>query len=299
MIFLLLNIICSTIIVVVFKLIGNLKINTNNTIVFNYITACILGLLLNKSTSNWTFSFGEPWVYIALVIGSFFVLLFHLIAFTSQKVGIGTASISAKMSMVIPIIFSVLWYKEETSFVKYAGIILALVSVFLIVFRNSEKKIDRRFIILPIILFVGTGLVDILMKYSQQEYISDEKLPMFSSVLFGVAAIIGVGYNFVVSKNFGGYLSLRSIFAGLILGCANFGSVYFFILALSHSKLDSSVVFGLNNTGVVGLSVLIGVLAFSEKLSKLNWVGVALAVIAIAMLSTLTKVLTLFINLSC
>jgi multidrug transporter EmrE-like cation transporter len=75
-------------------------------------------------------------------------------------------------------------------------------------------------------------------------------------------------------------------FWGIVLGIVNFGSIYLLVSALNHVnnngiRTDSSVIFGLNNIGIVGLSVLVGLLIFSEKLKLINWIGIALSVVSI------------------
>ena len=45
--------------------------------------------------------------------------------------------------------------------------------------------------------------------------------------------------------------------------------------------MDSSVIFGVNNIGIVALSVLIGLWFFKEKLLFLNWLGILLSAVAL------------------
>jgi multidrug transporter EmrE-like cation transporter len=54
---------------------------------------------------------------------------------------------------------------------------------------------------------------------------------------------------------------------------------------VSGTGIDSSIVFGINNTGIVVLSVLTGYLVFNEKLRMINYLGIMLSIIAILMFS--------------
>jgi multidrug transporter EmrE-like cation transporter len=49
--------------------------------------------------------------------------------------------------------------------------------------------------------------------------------------------------------------------------------------------IDSSVVFGINNIGIVGLSVLLGVLIFRERLSWINMLGIMVCIAATILLA--------------
>ena len=71
---------------------------------------------------------------------------------------------------------------------------------------------------------------------------------------------------------------------GLILGLLNFGATYFLLLAMSH--FESSVLFPTVNMSVVVLSALTGLILFHEKLSRVNWIGIGLAVLAILMITS-------------
>ncbi len=82
----------------------------------------------------------------------------------------------------------------------------------------------------------------------------------------------------------------NAVFWGACLGLVNFGSIYFLVKALDHHDpvkgiIDSSVIFGINNIGIVSLSVLLGILLFREKLSKVNAAGMALCITAIIILA--------------
>jgi uncharacterized membrane protein len=72
---------------------------------------------------------------------------------------------------------------------------------------------------------------------------------------------------------------------GILLGIVNYFGVLFFIKALGTNIFDSSIIFGINNIGIVILSVLLGLLLFKEKLSSINLIGVFISIIAIFMLS--------------
>ncbi|MCD6366148.1 MAG: hypothetical protein J7L46_01265, partial [Bacteroidales bacterium] len=74
-------------------------------------------------------------------------------------------------------------------------------------------------------------------------------------------------------------------FFGILLGLVNFGTIYFLIATLNSGIFPSAVIFGVNNTGIVLLSFLFGLLFFKEKLLKINMVGIILSIAAIFMLT--------------
>jgi multidrug transporter EmrE-like cation transporter len=75
---------------------------------------------------------------------------------------------------------------------------------------------------------------------------------------------------------------IRNIVFGLSLGIPNYLSILFVLKSLN--KMDSSLVFPILNIGVVVLSALVGWGYYKEQLSKLNWLGVILAIVSICIL---------------
>jgi len=285
MLFLLLNILSSTIIALVFKFIDNLKVNTFKVIVINYLVAASLGFLLNDAEIGIADIFRGTWVYLSVIIGVLFIAMLYLIAVSTQKAGITVTTISMRMSVVVPIGFSILFYQEEISSIKIIGIIVALVAVLLSVYKERSEKVKISFVILPIIIFLGAGLVDSLVKFSQEEFLDDAVIPIFSAILFSVSALIGLIITFTKPSELKYLINKKVLIWGILLGIANFGTVFFFINALNNAPLDSSVIFGINHIGIVSLSIVMALIIFKEKLNKVNWIGIILSLLSIITLS--------------
>jgi drug/metabolite transporter (DMT)-like permease len=188
------------------------------------------------------------------------------------------------MSVVIPILFSVFYFSEKTSFLKASGLILAVLAVFLTSYRPIKKKNSFILIVLPLSIFFGSGITDSIVKYAQTYFVPNGLTLLFSSVVFLSALVTGLIYMLLNPKTVSKSISIAELIGGTILGIANFCSLYFFIRALNNSKLDSSVIFGLNNLFIVLFSILIGYALFQEKLSKVNFAGIFMAMTSILIL---------------
>jgi len=70
----------------------------------------------------------------------------------------------------------------------------------------------------------------------------------------------------------------------LVLGVINYGSIIFLVLAYDSGMMQKSALLPVNNLGVVLVSALVAVLLFKERLTRFNWLGVALSVVALALL---------------
>jgi len=285
MIPLILSILSSTLILLIFKISERIKIDVFSIIVINYLAASLLGFFLNNLSFQEIDWSEANWLFFAFVIGFFFIIMFFIIGLSTQKAGIGVTSIASKMSVVIPMLFSIVVYSEIISGIKCAGIIIALFAVVFSVYKKREKSVDYKHIYLPVALFFGIGIIDSLVKYSQAEYIDDALLPMFTAGSFSMAFISGIVLTIFRKVPLKRFLNLKSVIAGTLLGSANFGSMYFLIKALNTNVLDSSVIFAINNIGIIALSIMFGLIFFNEKITRLNWIGIIFSFLAIFILA--------------
>lgn len=285
MIYLLLSILSSTIIFILFKLFDRYKLNTLQAIVTNYIVACLLGISLNTNSFSIETIINSQWFYGALSLGFLFIFIFNVMALTAQRNGLSVASVATKMSVVIPVVFGIYVYNESTHFQKLLGIFLALIAVVLVSIKPKSNVRLKNNLLLPFIVFLGSGIIDTSIKYLETNYLEDNGIPLFSATIFCVAGIIGLGVLIrkKIKKEF--TFNKLSLVGGSVLGIVNYGSIYYLLKALDHESLESSIIFTVNNVSIVMLSALIGLIVFHEKLSIKNWFGVGLAIASILLVT--------------
>jgi len=285
MIYLLLSIVSSTLIFLFFKLFEKYKIDNFQAIVFNYITATTVGLLISDVNIDIGSMVYEKWFIVAIITGVMFISMFNVIAVTTQKIGVAVASVSSKVSLIIPVFLAVFLYGDDMPFIKIFGIALAVISVFLTFYSNEKNNSLGRLWILPVVLFLGTGLLDTAMKFTQAALLSEDDFNSFSSVLFFVAGLIGfIVLIFKVVYN-GEIIKKKNVIAGICLGFPNYGSIYFLLQTFEHGNMDSSVVFPINNMSIVVFSAILAFVFFKEKLSLINWLGICASLLAIGIIS--------------
>jgi len=254
--------------------------------------ASILGFLINSGDLSVTELKRAEWLPISIVIGILFIILFFLIAFSSRKAGISITTVASKMSVIFPIIFSLLIDPaDRLSLVKAAAILCAIAGVALTVYKPRKRSMDLGVIFIPLILFMGMGLVDSLVKFAQHKFVNDSDTALFSAIIFLNAFISGFLVLIFFPTYHRSFLQIKVWGWGFVLGGINFGSVFFLVRALNFvspagTGIDSSVIFGMNNLGIVCLSVLLGLWVFGEQMKPLNWLGISLSALAL-MLFTL------------
>lgn len=285
MIYLLLSVFFSTSLFVIFKYFDIYKIDTLKAIVVNYIVAFILGFVLAEESIAFANIPDQPWFFGALVLGLLFVSIFFVMALTAQRNGVSVVSVAGKMSVVIPIIFGVILYNESLSTIKIIGIILAIVAVYLASVKNNLEKHKKAGLLLPVILFLGSGAIDTTLKYVEINFVSENEVSIFSGSLFGFAGVFGLIFLLFKTIQKREVFGVKNLIAGIVLGIPNYYSIVFLIKALQTKGIESSTLFTINNVGIVVVSTLVGLLIFKESFSLKNKIGIALAVIGIVLVA--------------
>jgi drug/metabolite transporter (DMT)-like permease len=286
LIYLLLSIIASTIIFIIFKLFEKFNINILQAIVVNYCIAFTTGILAYKGTITISQLPNLDWFYYTLVLGALFIIVFNLMAITTQRSGLSVVSVATKMSVVIPVLFGLLYYNENLGAIKLFGIGIALIAVYLTSNKSDQRTvINRKLIVLPILVFVGSGIIDTSIKFLEDAYVANNDVPLFSAIIFLAAAIIGFIIIIIQVMSGSFKFEFKNVIAGICLGVPNYFSIYFLVKTLRSDILESSGIFAINNVSIVTLSTFAGIFLFKEKLIRKNWIGIGLAILSIILIS--------------
>jgi drug/metabolite transporter (DMT)-like permease len=299
MIFLAASIILSSYLTIAFKLCDRWGINKFQAIVFNYLACALTGCFVFGSVPAYKESISEPWFKWAVLMGISFIIIFNMIALTVQKAGLAVASVASKLSLIIPFIFSVVLYNDHAVPVKIAGVLLALVAVVLTLYpdnrtpnaaKGSENGFSGQKIILPMAVFITTGLLDTLIKFVEQHFITQANNDRYLISSFTVAFVFGLFFLAVQLMSRKMSFQPKSIIAGLLIGIPNYFSIWCLMKVLKQYGNISSVIIPVNNMGIVLFSAMVAWLFFKEKLSPLNWAGIILAVLSIMMIAFGAKI---------
>ncbi len=261
-------------------------------IVFNYITCVITGTIINGSFPLTSAAPQHAWFWWALLMGSLFISLFNLIGFTAQRISVSVASVANKLSLVIPFVFSLYLYNEQASALKIAGLILALVAV--VATCMPPKAIGHNFggslapalrILVPVVLFAGSGLLDTLIKYVEQHFLNDTNSDAYLITSFATAATIGLLVLTVLVVTGRQKFVPASIIAGVLIGVPNYFSIWSLVRVLKLHPGNSSAIIPINNMGIILVSTVTAFFLFRERLSAINRAGIALTLISIALIA--------------
>ncbi|MEO6306064.1 MAG: DMT family transporter [Bacteroidia bacterium] len=291
MLYIILTIVISVLLLVIFKAFQKYDVNSLVAIVINYITAGLTGILFLNSDFNFAAIISSDWICICLPLGVLFISVFYLISQTAQRISISSASVANKMSVIMPVLFSVFLLHQTLSFLKVAGIVLAVLALYLSTYSPEKKKVSRNLFWLPVLVFIGSGLIDIAINFTNTFYIHTKyESALFSISTFLSAFVIGIVvllYLIFIKRSLPAkeVLAPKNILAGLILGIPNYFSIFFIFKSLDARVLQSAQLFPVLNLSNVALAALLGWLIYKEKLSTVNIAGIVLAIISILLIS--------------
>lgn len=280
MIYIFLSVCCSVFVSVLLKLAKRYTIDTQQAITWNYSIAGLLTWLIFKPEIP-EFSQNIFPVYIAL--GLFLPLIFVMLALSIRYTGIVKTDIAQRLSLFIPVLSAFLIFEEPYNITKIIGILIAFAAIIFSIPWQKQNGNSNTFWVYPVIVFIGMGIIDILFK----QIAKTENIPFTSSlfIVFIIAftiSIIYLLYQVVVNRL---KLTILNLVCGWILGIANFGNILFYLKAHQSLSNQPSVVFSSMNIGVILMGSAVGIILFKEKLSRLNYAGIVLALISILILT--------------
>lgn len=280
MIFIFLSILCSVSVGILLKLARRYRINIAQAVTFNYFTAIVLGLFFFKP--EWS-QLSSSISVIHLGLGILLPLVFWILAMSIQKMGIVKTDIAQRLSLFIPLLAAWLLFGEHFQGTRLVGLITGLLAILLILMRTENKIAASKAFIYPVFVFAGFGLVDILFK----KIASNTSIPYTTSLvaIFCISfalSLLGITYLIFFKRE---KFQMVNVLCGGILGLFNFGNILFYLKAHKALADTPSIVFSTMNMGVIILGSLVGVFIFKEKLNKLNYLGLILAIVAIVLIS--------------
>jgi len=301
MIYLILAILFSTGVFVAMRLFERFHLDNHQALMWNYVFAAGTGFLTCKQFDTPAQLVAEPWFGLSLITGFWFIFTYLLMTASTQRSGVTVTSLSSKLSVVLPTLAGVVLFGERLNFVATMGIVLALVALVLVVGgknKSASPRIDSNIApalarndmrgeanknwLLPLLIFFGTGTGDILMKLTEQRNGADDMSFMIAFIYF-IALLFGiliVAYDLIRGRS---KWQWKSALGGIGLGVINYFSTYCVYNAMRC--FDNVVLFPVYNIGVVSVTALTGWLLFKEKLTWKNYLGLAIAIIAVILIT--------------
>lgn len=279
MIPLILTVFCSTGIALLLKYNDTRGGNAIVLLAGNYFVAALVSLFYlltgpDDYYSHYTLIFGA-------LLGLFFVLTFFAFARAVSVAGTALATVSSRLSVVVPLTMSVIIFNENPSIYQMTGFLVTAGTIYLFYLslrsgKSAQLKLRGYLYLLTIL--IGIGINDFCIKLFQVWRPVSER-PFFLFMIFTSACLLSVSY--VIGR--GIKPEARTILTGFVLGVPNVYSTVFLLAALS--QLAAIIVYPVVNIGIILLTSLLAMLLWRDRLNKFGLLALFSGIIAIFLLS--------------
>lgn len=274
----------SVIIAHFFKVLETRKLSTINVLTVNYLIATISAFLLTYIQDTPALPAGAGGIVVPLMLAVFVGIVFIANFFVYSKSvdynGVGISVAAMRISLLLPVLVSTLWYLELLTFAQWVGVILVFVTLFLLL-PNKRKMLKEPFSAawLLVLLFFGTGVGDASLKIYEVEFSDILPKELFMAFVFLTAFVIGL--TVVLIKN-RGKISKSEWILGTAIGVPNLLTAIFLIAALQ--QMNGAVVYSAVNVLTVLGATLLGVMRWKDRFTIIQWTGIFLTLISILLL---------------
>lgn len=279
---LLLAIIFSAMIPIILKLAHRRNLDDEVILTFNYVIATTISVIFFAAKymdyqeaiiSNQTLI---PLIIIGVVTGCFYYSAFYFYQKSVKDNGVSLSIAVGKMGIIIPMLLSLLLWKEIPTVIQWIGISVSVLAIAIINVKPKDFK-HLEFKTSLLLFFIIGGLGDFSNKLFEVVVGSDAK-ELFLIVVF-LSAFLASLYKTIKIKN----ITPKSIIFGFCVGIPNMLTAYFLIKTLG--VMNATVVFPLYSGGAIMLSMIWSMLAFKEKLMVKDYVGIVLIITALVLIN--------------
>ena len=277
--FLLLTVFCSTSIALILKYIDTKKGEAIVLLAGNYLVASIVGLFFVLIREEVRFSVET--LFFGLGLGLLFVLSFFAFAKAISYAGTGLATTSSRLSVIIPILFSIIIYNEKPNVYHMVGFLFTVITFILFYFSVKGNNQDGEGIVkyvLLLLVLIGIGINDFSMKIFKSWRPESEE-PFF--ILFVFSSAFSYSVIYILLKKI--KIVKHTATWGLLLGVPNVFSTIFLLAALA--LIPAILVYPLISVGIIIFTTLLAFFIWKEKLNRWGILALTSGILAIVFLS--------------
>lgn len=273
-----LGILSSALVSVIMRLSGSRVKNNLGMLTMNYIVCSLLAALF--CDVGQTFDFRNPGLFTALNMGSINGVLylagFILMQINIHRNGVVLSSIFQKLGLLVPIVISVFFFREMPSFLQSIGFLLAVAAI---VLMNYQKDVGNAGFKLGLFgMLMACGMAEAMSKIFKEAG-SAELEPQFLLFTF-LSAMVLCFLCMIVRKQ---RIGLSELAFGTLIAIPNFFSSKFLLGALE--SIPAVIVFPVFSVGTILVVTLTGVLLFRERITKNQWIAIAMILVALILLN--------------
>ena len=248
----------------------------------NYLTAFFISVWVLSQEQD--FEFSKLTFVVGIANGVTYAAGFELFTLGIRLSGIVVTAALVRLSIVVPIVVSMLFWKEIPNLWQTVGLLLTFVAIPLL--SQREKEPTYKFtpdkpevpqglgFAVAITILLITGISRLTMKAFNEMCPIDEK-SLYMSLLFGVSTVIYFGICLYQKT----WPNWWEVFYGVLIGICNVTGSWALLIALD--KVSALIAFPMSSSGGVLFTMFVGMVFLHERLGRIPLIGAGLAAIAL------------------
>lgn len=275
--YLLLAILCGALISVLMRLSTEKVTGSTGMLAVNYLMCTVLAVLYTggQSTSGGMMGLSAT-VCMGIFNGFLYLSGFVLLQASIRKNGVVLSSTFQKLGLLVPMVLSVCLFGEMPVLWQAVGFALALAAIVLVNIGGEKSEAGMKGGLILLLLICGGA--DAMSKVFEE--LGDPRWSEhFLLITFATATLLCFALMLWMRERLGKW----EILFGLILGIPNYFSARFLLRSLDH--VAAVVVYPTFSVGVILAVTAAGICLFKERLSKRQWIAVAMILVALILLN--------------
>ena len=277
MLSLVLAILSSALIAIIMRLSTKRISGQSGMLAVNYFTCMLLAAAYTSFGNLLPLVSGLPVTLgLGVINGFLFLAGFALLQSNTRRNGVVLSSIFMKLGLLVPMVVSVVFFRETPTVVQIIGFCAAIVAIILINYRKGNGKSKARWSLL--LLLLAGGSCDAMSKVYEQLG-SSALSAQYLFYTFVVAFLLCLAWMAKRKEACG----VKEILFGLLLGIPNFYSARFLLSSLQ--SVPAVIAYPTFSVGTILVVTLAGVAFFKEKLSRRQWIALGIILLALVLLN--------------
>ena len=248
----------------------------------NYLTAFFISVWVLSQEQD--FEFSKLTFALGISNGVTYAVGFELFTIGIRLSGIVVTAALVRLSIVIPILVSILFWQEIPNLWQTIGLLLTFLAIPFLSQREKEPTYtftpDKPEVsqglgyAVVITILLVTGISRLTMKVFNEMCPIDEK-SLYMTLLFGVATVVYLGVCLYQRI----WPNWWEVFYGVLIGVCNVGGSWALLIALD--QVSALIAFPMSSSGGVLFTMFVGMVFLRERLSRTSLIGALLAIVAL------------------
>lgn len=194
-------------------------------------------------------------------------------------------SLFVSLSLILTTVWGIIFWESQITVPVVIGLVLVCVAIYLCLRsgKKEEKGGSWKWLVCAVLALVGNAGCSIVQRTQQMQYGG-----RYGNMLMAFATLFSAVVCFLIyiksDKSDTAIMLKRAWSTPILAGVCNV-ALNVFVMLLALTELPPSLIYPVIGVGGLGIVSVFSLFAFKEKMYWWQWIGIAIGVVAVALLS--------------